>query len=97
MTEQQIVVSQSCSLNLEREKALFDVVSKIRQSLNLDEIIRTTIEEIQLLLDVDRVGVVRLNPGDGWSNGVFIAETVLPNVWLRTDRGRCCSRNQQSG
>lgn len=78
MAEQQTISVQSCSLNLEREQALFDVVSKIRQSLDIDEIIRTTIQEVRMLLEVDRVGIVRLNPGDGWSSGVFVAESVLP-------------------
>ncbi|MEM9004418.1 MAG: GAF domain-containing protein [Cyanobacteria bacterium P01_F01_bin.86] len=69
---------QSCYLNLEREQALFKVVSKIRESLDLEEILQTTIQEIRQLLAVDRVGILRLHPATGWDEGEFIAESVLP-------------------
>lgn len=69
---------QSCRLDLAREKTQFQIISKIRESLDLDAILQTTIQEIRQLLAVDRVGVVRLDSAKGWDEGEFIAETVLP-------------------
>ena len=69
---------QTGCFNLEHEQAKFEVVSKIRKSLDLEEILQTTIQEIRQLLNVDRVGVLRLNPQQGWDEGEFVAETVLP-------------------
>ncbi len=78
MTNIPLSVLQSCPINLEQERAHFKVISKIRESLNLTEILQTTIQEIRQLLAVDRVGILRLNPGEGWDEGEFIAEAVLP-------------------
>lgn len=66
------------ALTREHEQAQFKVISKIRESLDLDEIFQTTIQEIRNILNVDRVGVVHLNPYEGWDEGEFVAETVLP-------------------
>lgn len=74
-----IAAEDSCLLSLARDQVQFKVISKIRASLDLNEILQTTIQEIRQLLNVDRVGVVRLDPGEGWDEGVFIAETVLPS------------------
>ncbi len=78
MTDLNAIAPQYCNLALKREQAQFKIISKIRASLDLDEILQATIQEIQDILGVDRVGVVRLNPGRGWDEGEFIAETVLP-------------------
>ncbi|MGC1307901.1 MAG: GAF domain-containing protein [Phormidesmis sp.] len=78
MTESEKDNIQTCSINLEQERTHFKVISRIRESLELEEILQTTIQEIRQVLAVDRVGIVRLNPGTGWDEGEFIAETVLP-------------------
>lgn len=59
----------------EQQKALFNVVTKIRASLDLETIFRTTAQEVGQLLEVDRVVVYRFNPD--WS-GAFVAE------WMTT-------------
>lgn len=58
------------------ENAQFDILSKIRASLELDKIFQTTIDELRRLLGVDRVGVLRLSPASGWDEGSFVAESV---------------------
>ncbi|MEM1280080.1 MAG: GAF domain-containing protein, partial [Cyanobacteria bacterium P01_H01_bin.152] len=78
MTLHDQVSLQSCHFNLEREKVLFEIISNIRESLDLEVILQTTIQELRQLLAVDRVGVVRLEAATGWDEGEFIAETVLP-------------------
>ncbi|MEM9451459.1 MAG: GAF domain-containing protein [Cyanobacteria bacterium P01_E01_bin.6] len=78
MAPQQLSSLDSCQFNLEREKAQFRVIEKIREHLDLATIFQTTIQEIRQLLAVDRIGVLQLDPASGWDEGEFIAETVLP-------------------
>lgn len=68
----------------ERERLVNQIAQHIRQSLDLDEVLATTVEEVQRFLQADRVLVYRLWP-DG--TGCAIHETVLspyPNVMGRT-------------
>ncbi|WP_414620034.1 GAF domain-containing protein [Calothrix sp. CCY 0018] len=56
-----------------QRKILFEVVTKIRESLDLDVIFQTTTQEVCQWLQADRVAVYRFNAD--WS-GEFIAEFV---------------------
>ncbi len=60
---------------LERNRLLTEVASRIRSSLNIGEILNTTVREIRNLLECDRVLVYRFEPD--W-NGIIVAESVLP-------------------
>jgi diguanylate cyclase (GGDEF)-like protein/PAS domain S-box-containing protein len=57
----------------ERERLLSDIAQRIRQTLHLDDILATTVTEVQTFLATDRVMIYRLEP-DG--SGVIIAEVV---------------------
>ncbi|WGV28668.1 GAF domain-containing protein [Halotia branconii] len=57
----------------EQQRVLFEVVAKIRKSLDLEAIFKTTTQEICQSLQADRVAVYRFHPD--WS-GEFIAEFV---------------------
>ncbi len=59
----------------DRQKALTGVISKIRESLNLDDIFQTTAIEVRGLLKADRVGVFRFDPDLNWE-GQFVSEDV---------------------
>ncbi|WP_017720849.1 PAS domain S-box protein [Kamptonema formosum] len=59
----------------ERERLLAQVASRIRQSLNLQEILNATVTEVRQLLQCDRVVVYQL---DGSSDGTIVAESVAP-------------------
>lgn len=59
-----------------QQDALFALISKIRESLDLDTIFNITTTEVRRLLEADRVGILRFNPGSGWEDSIFIAETV---------------------
>ncbi|MBD2088376.1 GAF domain-containing sensor histidine kinase [Microcoleus sp. FACHB-1515] len=64
---------------LHREQdALSHVIAKIRASLDLETIFKTTAIEVRQLLDADRVAVFRFDPESGWSSGEFVSEAVLP-------------------
>jgi two-component system, sensor histidine kinase and response regulator len=61
-----------------REKALAQTIDKIRRSLDLETIFQTTVQEVQRLLQADRVVIYRFNPD--WS-GEFVSESAAPG-WL---------------
>ena len=59
----------------DRERLVTQIAHQIRQSLNLDEVLATTVKEVQLFLQADRVLIYRL-----WDDGTgsAIHETVIP-------------------
>jgi PAS domain S-box-containing protein len=59
----------------DRERLVTQIAQHIRRSLHLDEVLATTVEEVQRFLQADRVLIYRL-----WDNGTgsAIHETVLP-------------------
>ncbi|AFY57479.1 histidine kinase with GAF domain [Rivularia sp. PCC 7116] len=59
----------------EQQKALTGVITRIRESLDLDKIFKTTVTEVRQLLKVDRVGVFHFNSANDWE-GEFIYEDV---------------------
>jgi methyl-accepting chemotaxis protein PixJ len=61
-----------------RERTVTRIIDRIRQSLDISTILRTTTQELRQLLKVDRVLLYRFNPD--WS-GEFVAESVAPG-WL---------------
>ncbi|MDZ7959284.1 MAG: GAF domain-containing protein [Aulosira sp. DedQUE10] len=58
----------------ERQRALANTVEKIRQSLDIDIIFKTTTQEVRRLLKVERVSIYRFNPD--WS-GKFVADSIV--------------------
>ncbi len=52
-----------------------DITLRIRQSLNLEDILKTTVKEVRRVLKTERVVIYRFNPD--WS-GIVVAEAVLP-------------------
>ena len=65
----------SARTRMEQQKALAGVIARIRASLDLDTIFQTTTTQVRQLLQADRVGVFRFDPGRDWE-GEFIAEDV---------------------
>ncbi|NWF58784.1 MAG: PAS domain S-box protein [Fischerella sp.] len=57
----------------EREKAIAQVIQRMRQTLDIETIFTATTEELRQVLNCDRVIVYRFNPD--WS-GEFVAESV---------------------
>ncbi|WP_197046345.1 diguanylate cyclase domain-containing protein [Planktothrix paucivesiculata] len=57
----------------ERERMIYGITQRIRQSLDLDEILQTTVAEVRQFLQTDRVIIYRFNPD--WS-GVVVKESV---------------------
>ena len=63
-----------------QEHLIWEITHKIRQSLNLEDILNTTVTEVQQLLECDRVFIYRIFPN---RQGKIIAETN-PNELLKT-------------
>jgi GAF domain-containing protein len=57
----------------QRQKTVFKIIEKVRQSLNIETIFATATQEIRYLLETDRSAIYRFLPD--WS-GQFVAESV---------------------
>ncbi|MGB3309183.1 MAG: MHYT domain-containing protein [Nodosilinea sp.] len=64
-----------------REKAVMQIVQRMRQTLDLEAIFAATTEELQQVLSCDRVWIYRFNPD--WS-GTVVAEALTDPMALST-------------
>ncbi len=77
--EQVQTKSEQLSQIVEQEKTVTKTVNRIRQSLDIESVFKTTTQEVRQLLKCDRVVVFQFNPD--WS-GEFVAESV-GNTWTK--------------
>lgn len=77
---QQIARRRRAELSLrqqtQRERLIHEIAQHIRQSLNLDEVLATTVADVRQFLECDRVLIYQIY-ADG--TGCAITETVLPD------------------
>lgn len=64
---------------VEQEQTLNKIIARIRQSQELDSLFKATSREVRQLLNADRVAVFRFFPEQGFDEGEFISEDVLPS------------------
>ncbi len=78
-----------------KEQLVAAIALRIRQSLNLESILQTTVAEVRRLMRSDRVLIYRL-PADG--RGIVVTESVSNPQWSILNRGiqDYCFRPQQS-
>ena len=62
----------------QRDQALTTAIQRIRQSLDLETIFNSTVQELRQVIKCDRVLIYRFNPD--WS-GEFVAESIDP-AWI---------------
>ena len=76
------VASEASQRNLQAHQSelLSNVVVKIRQTLNFDDIVQTGVDEIREFLKADRVVIYRFN--EDYKSGVITAESV-GGGWVR--------------
>lgn len=72
--------SAQISLTAERERLISKTVDRIRQSLDLQTMLKTTAREVRSFLQVDRVAIFKFSPDAGYSDGETIAEDVKPGL-----------------
>ena len=94
-------VEEALRMQTEQERLIGAIAQRIRQTLNLDEILNTTVEEVLQLLECDRVLIFRLYP-DG--TGKVTTEAVKPGwpaTWGETFPNECfpseCYKNYCQG
>jgi diguanylate cyclase (GGDEF)-like protein len=63
----------------QQQKILFDLVTSIRDILDLPTLFRTTVQETRKVLQADRVGIFKFAPHSDYDRGEFVAENVLPD------------------
>ncbi|WP_118165514.1 GAF domain-containing protein [Nostoc sphaeroides] len=94
-TRQQTLILQQTA---EQQRVLFEVVAKVRESLDLDAIFQTTTQEICKSLQADRVAVYRFQAdwsgeyiaefvNDGWVKLVSDTNTVWQDSYLQETQG----------
>ncbi|NEO57852.1 MAG: diguanylate cyclase [Okeania sp. SIO3B5] len=62
----------------QQQMILFNLISEIRESLDLDTLFKTTAKEVRKALESDRVGIFRFHPESNYCYGEFVSESVLP-------------------
>ncbi|MBC1224945.1 GAF domain-containing protein [Nostoc sp. UCD121] len=72
--QQMQIQAADISKAAERQRALANTVEKIRQSLDIEAIFKTTTQEVRRLLEVERVAIYRFYPD--WS-GEFVADSIV--------------------
>ncbi|MBE9029835.1 GAF domain-containing protein [filamentous cyanobacterium LEGE 11480] len=65
---------------IEQQQTLTSIVDRIRASVALDDIFKTTAVELRQLLNADRVGVFRFTREGDWNDGRFVAEDVRSDI-----------------
>ncbi|MEH2326002.1 MAG: GAF domain-containing protein [Nostoc sp.] len=101
-TRQQTLILQQAA---EQQRVLFEVVAKVRESLDLDAIFQTTTQEICKSLQADRVAVYRFQADwsgeyiaefvvDGWVKLVSDTNTVWQDSYLQETQGGRYRHNQ---
>jgi light-regulated signal transduction histidine kinase (bacteriophytochrome) len=63
---------------VEQQKTLFRVITRLRETVDLETIFQDTAKEVRQLLQADRVGMFRFYPNSGWDDGEFVSEDVDP-------------------
>lgn len=69
---------QQAQFQIERQTTLFRVILRLRETLDLETVFRSTAAEVRQLLAADRVGMFRFYPESGWNDGEFVSEDVDP-------------------
>ncbi|MFN6465416.1 MAG: PAS domain S-box protein [Nostoc sp. DedVER02] len=77
ITERKLAEEALCE-SAERERAIAQVIQRMRQTLDLETIFAATTQELRQVLNCDRVVVYRFNPH--WA-GEFVSESV-GNGWI---------------
>lgn len=80
----------------QRDRLLTQIALRIHQSLNLEEILNASVDEVRQVLEADRVAILRLESSN---SGIVVAESVAENwssilgeifadtIWQESDSG----------
>ena len=65
------------TLQHKQESLLREITQRIRQSLDLQTIFKTSVEEVRQFLQADRVGIFKFYPESNFDDGEIVAESVV--------------------
>ncbi|MEA5509130.1 GAF domain-containing protein [Crocosphaera sp. UHCC 0190] len=68
--------AQEQAIAVQQERALSEVIDKIRRTLDLDTIFQTAVTEVRYLLKADRVAVFQFDPDSEFSLAELVSEDV---------------------
>ncbi len=83
---------EQAQAQVEQQKALFRVITCLREPLELETIFQATATQVRQLLSADRVGMFRFYPDSGWNDGEFVSEDVdaaFPSAIARKIHDHC--------
>jgi light-regulated signal transduction histidine kinase (bacteriophytochrome) len=94
---------EQAQFQVEQQKALFHVITRLREPLELETIFQATATEVRQLLSADRVGMFRFYSDSGYDDGEFVSEDVdsaFPSAMAQKIHDHCfgeqfASRYQQ--
>ncbi len=75
-TEQLVQTNQALQKQAERDRLLGAIAARIRESLDLDEILETAVAEVRSFLQVERTALYQIEVDQG---GRFVVESVAPH------------------
>ena len=62
--------------SLAQEELLNRIMERLRESLKVEDLFKTTVREVRRFMQADRVGVFQFYPDSGYDDGEFVAEDV---------------------
>ncbi|WP_156113934.1 GAF domain-containing protein, partial [Myxosarcina sp. GI1] len=71
-------IEASLEIQLQKAKLFNQITQAIRKSLDTQKIFQTTVTKVRRLLQADRVAILRFDLDADYSEGEFVAESVLP-------------------
>ena len=76
--------ARSIGRKMVQQQALFQVISKIRETMDLDSVFKTAVVQVRQMLEADRVGIFRFDLNSNWNDGEFLSEDVFAPVQLHS-------------
>ncbi|MEX0271781.1 GAF domain-containing protein [Leptolyngbyaceae cyanobacterium UHCC 1019] len=67
---------EALSQQVEQQRLVMEITQRIRRSLNLQDILQTTVDEVRQYLETDRVVIFQFNPD--WSGTVVVESVSTP-------------------
>jgi PAS domain S-box-containing protein len=61
-----------------QQRIISSTIERVRASLNIEEILLTTVTDVRQLLQADRVAVFEFDPKSGYDDGTFVIESIDP-------------------
>lgn len=78
LLEQANQKAQEIQISSDQQEVLFNLITEIRESLDLNVLFKTTVKEVRKVLRADRVSIFQFDAGSNYHSGTFVSENMLP-------------------